>query len=195
MFCFLFVGVYECRCVKPQAVLKITDSLDFWVTCSIQCLVNDQEDPWKSEHWMAPSFLSFTLFLLIIREFGSHMIPLSKFASAILSSAYSTKAIALVSVKCRRTRYLRLVSALPAIDGSQHCPNLIKQREEKSGTQQSTAPRKGSYSRAGAWKLNSHCEIMRTSFLDQSRWYFCPTYLIVARGNRVSFTKKVIKML
>lgn len=55
----------------------------------------------------------FTLSLLIIREFGSHTIPLSKFASAILSSAYSTKAIAPVSVKCRRTRYLRLVSVLP----------------------------------------------------------------------------------
>lgn len=80
----------------------------------------------------------------------SHVLPLSKFASAILSSAYSTKAIALVSVKCHRTRYLRLVSVLLAIDGSQHSPNLVQQREEKSGAQQSTAPRKGSYSCADA---------------------------------------------
>lgn len=116
----------------------------------------------------------FTLSLLIIREFGSHTIPLLKFASAILSSAYSTKAIALISVKCHRTRYLCFVSVLPAIDGSQHSPNLVKQRGEKSGTHQHTAPRKGRYSHAGAWKLNSHCEIVWTSFLDQSRWFFLP---------------------
>lgn len=129
----------------------------------------------------------FSLSSLIIREFGSHTIPLSKFASAILSSVYSTKAIALVSVKCRCTRYLRLVSVLPAVDGSQHSPNLVKQREEKSGTHQRTTPRKGRYSRAGAWKLNSHCEIAQTSFLDQSRWFFCPTYLEVAGGNGVAY--------
>lgn len=173
MFCF-----FICRSVGvPQAVLKMTDSLDFWATCSVQCLVNDQEDPWKSEHWMPPSFHS-----LFINNPGVWITHDSSLKVCLCNPVIctSTKAIALVSVKCRRTRYLRLVSVLPAIDGSQH-PSLVKQREEKH-----TSARLQEKADIPVLVLDSQREIVPTSFLDQSRWFICPTYLKVGRGNRVT---------